>query len=170
MDAITACKSVKEKFGSAVLNEVCCCDQRSLEVTPSSLKEILSFLKQAGYEMLIDLTAVDYLEPRPRTEVIYFLYNTIQHDRLNIILAAERLSTVPSVTAIWQGAGWYEREVYDLYGLRFDGHPDLKRILMPDDWEGHPLLKDYALTEEPVEFKNNVTPKVPSQIIPMFKG
>lgn len=170
MDAIAACKNIKEKFGSAVLNEISCCNQLSLEITQSSLKEILRFLKQAGYEMLIDLTAVDYLEPRPRTEVIYFLYDALQHHRLNIILAAERLSTIPSITDIWQGANWYEREVYDLYGLHFEGHPDLKRILMPDDWKGHPLLKDYALTEESVEFKHGVFPKVPSEIIPHFKG
>lgn len=170
MDAITACKNIKEKFGSAVLNEISCCDQLSLEVTQSGLKEILRFLKESGYEMLIDLTAVDYLAPHPRTEVIYFLYDTLQHHRLNIILTAERLSTILSVTDIWAGAGWYEREVYDLYGLHFEGHPDLKRILMPDDWKGHPLLKDYALTEEPVEFKHGVIPKVPSAIIPHFKG
>jgi NADH-quinone oxidoreductase subunit C len=170
MDAETACKAIKDKFGAAVIKEISCCGQLSLEVSQSGLKDILRFLKQEGYEMLIDLTAADYVRERPRTEVVYFLYDTLQHHRLNIILVAERLSTIPSVTDIWAGAGWYERELYDLYGLHFEGHPDLKRILMPDDWKGHPLLKDYALTEEPVQFKHGVLPKVPSAIIPHFKG
>lgn len=170
MDDIKACEQVKEKFGSAILEEKCCCNQRSLKVTQSSLKEILAFLKNAGYAMLIDLTAVDYLDPEPRTEVIYYLYNVSTYDRFNIILPAQRLSTIPSVVDLWKGAGWYEREIYDLYGLKFEGHPDLKRILMPDDWKGHPLLKDYALTEEAVQFKHGVFPKIPSEIIPHFKG
>lgn len=170
MDAVAACKSVKEKFGSEVSEEISCCDQLSLKVTQAGLKEILRFLKQSGYNMLFDLTAADYVGNYPRTEILYFLYDPIHHHRLTVILAAERLSTVSSVCDIWPGANWYEREVYDLYGLHFEGHPDLKRILMPDDWKGHPLLKDYALTEEPVEFKHGVVPKIPSKIIPHFKG
>ena len=76
---------------------------------------------------------------------------------------------IQTVTDLWAGADWYERELYDLFGIHFHGHPDLTRILMPDDWHGHPLRKDYALTEEPVEFKHGVKPKLPSQIIPNVK-
>ncbi len=173
MDAQSTSQKIKEKFGSDILEEELCCDEITIEVTQSSLKEILAYLKQPpepGYDVLIDLTAVDYLIPKKRTKVIYFLYNPKTRETLNIAINAERLSSIPSVTDLWEGANWYERELYDLFGLRFEGHPDLTRILMPDDWEGHPLLKDYALTEEAVQFKNGVCPKVPSQIISHTQG
>jgi NADH-quinone oxidoreductase subunit C len=72
---------------------------------------------------------------------------------------------IASATPLWAGANWLEREVYDMFGIRFEGHPNLTRILMPDDWEGYPLRKDFPLTEEPVEFVDHV-PRTPSRIIP----
>lgn len=173
MNALSACQEVKSKFGDAVLEESSCRGQKSIKVTYEGLKQVLAFLKQEkgpGFEILIDLTAVDYLAPEPHTDILYFLYNPKNYERLCVILSAGRLSMVPSVMDLWEGANWYERELFDLFGLKFKGHPDLKRILLPDDWIGHPLLKDYALTEESVEFKHGVKPKVPSAIIPHFKG
>ncbi|MBA3237460.1 MAG: NADH-quinone oxidoreductase subunit C [Parachlamydiaceae bacterium] len=173
MNALTACQETKAKFGNAVLEEISCCGQRSLKVLKEGLIPILSFLKQEagpGFEVLIDLTATDYLAPDPHTDILYFLYNPQNLERLCVILSAERLSAVPSVMGLWEGANWYERELFDLFGLKFLDHPDLKRILMPDDWVGHPLLRDYALTEESVQFKHGVKPKIPSAIIPHFKG
>lgn len=173
MNTQTACQLLKDQFPQAILKETCLRDQYTLEVNAASLKEILAFLKQpahAGYEVLIDLTAVDYLEPSKRTQVLYFLYNPTSYESLCIAVFAERLAALPTVTDLWEGANWYEREIYDMFGIRFSGHPDLKRILMPDDWQGHPLQKDYALTEEPVQFKHGVSPKVPSQIIPHIKA
>ncbi len=173
MNAQSTSQKIKDKFGNAVLAEDFYCDEMTIEVTPSSLKEILAFLKQIpepGYDVLIDLTAVDFLKPTPRTKVVYFLYNPKTLEKLNIAINVERFSSIQSVVDLWEGANWYERELYDLFGLGFEGHPDLTRILMPDDWKGHPLLKDYALTEEVVQFKHGVCPKVPSNIILHTQG
>lgn len=140
------------------------------EVGKEKLKDLLQFLKTAGYAVLIDLTGVDYLEPTKRTKVVYLLHHPENLTRLRVVVFVERNESLSSVTDIWKGANWYERELFDLFGVHFEGHPDLKRILMPDDWKGHPLRRDYALTEESVEFKHGVKPKVPSQIIPYVKS
>lgn len=160
-----AVKKIKETMNEAILSDVEMHGQVTLEVKKDNLKELLSLLKPA-FEVLMDLTGVDYLEPVKRTKVVYWLHNPTNFDRIRIIVFAERDESLPTVTNLWEGANWYERELYDLFGVRFEGHPDLTRILMPDDWNGHPLRKDYALTEESVEFKHGVKPKVPSQIIP----
>ncbi|WP_068470242.1 NADH-quinone oxidoreductase subunit C [Candidatus Protochlamydia phocaeensis] len=159
---------LKAHMGDAILMETQFLGETTLEVQKDRLKDILAFLKQTpepGYEVLMDLTGVDYLAPVPRTKVVYWLHNPSNYSRLRIIVYAERGVFLPSVTSLWPGANWYERELYDLFGVHFEGHPDLKRILMPDEWEGHPLRRDYPLTEESVEFKHGVKPKVPSKII-----
>lgn len=138
----------------------------SIEVKKEELKEILKEKKTEGFKVLMDLTAVDYLAPTKRTKVVYLLHNPSSFERLRIFTWVERGQTLPTVTDLWEGANWYEREIYDLFGTPVEKHPDLKRILMPDDWKGHPLRRDYALTEESVEFKHGVKPKVPSEIIP----
>lgn len=144
--------------------------ETTLKIDPAHLKQALTFLKQSGFEVLIDLTGVDYLTPHKHTKVVYWLHNPENYERLRIVVLAGRDEALPTVTDLWEGAAWYERELYDLFGVKFEGHKDLKRILMPDDWNGHPLRKDYALTEESVEFKHNVKPKVPSEIITYVKN
>lgn len=150
--------AVQEAFG-----------ETTIEIRKESLHQIIRLLKPT-YEVLMDLTAVDYLEPTVRTKLVYWLHNPTTLQRLRIIFYISRQEPVPSVTNFWRGADWYERELFDLFGVHFEGHPDLKRILMPDDWKGHPLLRDYALTEVPVEFKHGVKPKIPSEIIPYVKS
>ena len=173
MKTADAVQNVKTQLGHAVIEEINFCGQHTLQVRKENLIDVLRFLKQTpdpGYEVLMDLTGVDYLEPNPHTKVVYWLHNPTNMERIRISVHAFRDEELPSVTNIWGGANWYERELFDLFGIRFAGHPDLKRILMPDDWNGHPLRKDYALTEEPVEFKHGVKPKVPSEIIPHVKS
>src|SRR4051794_2058739 len=103
-----------------------------------------------GYTRWIDMTAVDDLEAEPRFELQYLLYSMTDHRWLRI--KTQTNERVASVTEIFAGANWYEREVYDLFGIEFDGHPNLTRIMMPDTWAGHPLRRDYPIGGEPVDF------------------
>ena len=151
---------------NSIVNETTSCGQTTLEVKKEKLVGVLSALKEAGFTVLMDLTGVDYLNLEPRTKVLYWLHNPSNLERIRVVAFAKRGESLPSVTSLWEGADWYERELFDLFGVLFDGHPDLKRILMPDDWQGHPLRRDYPLTEVPVEFKHGVQPKIPSEIIP----
>ena len=116
--------------------------------------------KKNGYEMMIDLTAVDwYRKKEPRFEVIVNLLSVSKNSRLimNVPVPDEDL-TIPSICEIYPGANFYEREVFDMFGIKFENHPELTRILMPDDWTGNPLRKDYGSGRIPVQFKN--APKV----------
>lgn len=162
-----ALQALKLKYSDAILQEINFKGESTIEVKKPLLKEVLLFFKEdAGFEVLMDLTGVDYLIPEKKTKILYWLHNPTNYERIRVIFFAFREERVQSVTDLWEGANWYERELYDLFGIHFEGHPDLKRILMPDEWRGHPLRRDYALTEESVEFKYDVKPKVPSEIIP----
>ena len=113
-----------------------------------------------GFEMMIYLTAVDwYRKKEPRFEVIVNLLSVSKNSRLimNVPVPDEDL-TIPSICEIYPGANFYEREVFDMFGIKFENHPELTRILMPDDWTGNPLRKDYGSGRIPVQFKN--APKV----------
>jgi len=105
---------------------------------------------ELGYSRWIDMTAVDDLEAEPRFELQYLLYSMTTHSWLRI--KTQTNERVASVTEIFAGANWYEREVFDLFGIEFDGHPNLTRIMMPDDWEGYPLRRDYPIGGEPIDF------------------
>jgi NADH-quinone oxidoreductase subunit C len=101
------------------------------------------------------LCAVDWPGREERFEIVYNLTDIDNPARLRIKLPVSGEDPkVPSVTSIWPTANWHEREAYDMFGIVFDGHPDLRRILMPDEWEGHPLRKDYAMGKVPVEYKS----------------
>lgn len=125
-------------------------------VEPARLHERLEALKAEGYTMLLDLGGVDYLERLPRFDVAYHLLkmpvrkSTVAQvgapARLRLLCGVPAEDThLPTVTDLWKSADWAEREAYDLFGIVFDGHPDLRRIQMPNDWEGYPLRKDYPL-------------------------
>ncbi|HEX6221778.1 MAG TPA: NADH-quinone oxidoreductase subunit C [Acidimicrobiia bacterium] len=117
--------------------------------------EFATAAKENGFEVCVDVTAVDWLRSRPeRYEVVASLLSMEKKTRLRMITTVGREEpTVASLTRLWPGAGFAEREAYDMFGIVFDGHPDLTRILMPDDWEGHPLRKDFGVGMVPVQFK-----------------
>ncbi|MEX0864774.1 MAG: NADH-quinone oxidoreductase subunit C [Acidimicrobiia bacterium] len=112
-------------------------------------------VRDAGFELCSDVSAVDWMRSRPeRFQVVANLTSLRHRARLRMVTNLGRQDpSLASITPLWPGAGFAEREVYDMFGIRFDGHPDLTRILMPDDWEGHPLRKDFGIGSVPVQFK-----------------
>lgn len=119
-------------------------------VTRDDLHSALCYLKEShGFDMLVDLTCVDYLTYRGATHrfvAVYLLANTTTNQRLNVRVALNESDLwLPTVTDMWAGANWLEREVWDMFGIRFPGHPDLRRILLPPEFTAHPLRKDYPL-------------------------
>ena len=111
-----------------------------------------------AFNVIIEITAADYFPREPRFEVVYHLLSVSRRLRLRLKVRVPSGGTVPTVQHVWKGAGWPEREVWDMFGIVFDGHPDLRRLLMPEDWEGHPGRKDYPVqirkttqTYEPLE-------------------
>lgn len=131
----------------------------AIYVGPVDLVAVCSALKNAlGFDLLAEITAVDYLPREPRYDVVYHLVSIANRQRLRLKVRVAAGGSVPTVQGLWPSAGWPEREVWDLFGIVIDGHPDLRRILMPEDWDGHPLRKDYpvqirktAATYEPLE-------------------
>ena len=116
---------------------------------------LLAHLKEEhDFDFLSDLTAIDHFETQPRFEVVYHLYSTQRHEYIRIATpcAGETDPVCPSVVSLWATADWHEREAYDMFGIRFDGHPDLRRILMWDSYPYHPLRKEFPLAGKEVEF------------------
>ena len=130
-------------------------DQDVFMVPKDLIAEVATAAKAAGFEMLADLTATDYYRDRsPRFELVINLLS-MEHAlrlRLRAPVPVDDVE-VPSIVAIYPGANFYEREAFDMFGLIFEGHPDLSRILMPDEWEGYPLRKDFGTGSVPVQFK-----------------
>lgn len=122
-------------------------DQPTVLVPREVLWSLLEQIKIAeGYALCLDVAGVDYFPAHPRFEVVYHLYHPTKFARIRVKVKVGEGESVPSVVNLWHGADWPEREAYDLFGILFEGHPNLTRIYMPDDWEGHPLRKDYPTT------------------------
>src|ERR1700685_2068059 len=141
---------LKERFKAAGLEVSRFRDNVRFDLPPESLQAALEFLKvDCGFDLLAELTAADLLEyagARNRFRVLYVLVNTATAERINVRTHVDEPDpTLPSAVPLWRGADWLEREVFDMFGIRFAGHPNLKRILMPDEFAAFPLRKDYPL-------------------------
>lgn len=124
-------------------------DELTVNVAPSALIPVLHFLRDhsaAQFKALVDITAVDFPSRENRFEIVYNLLSVRHNSRIRVKTYASELSTVPSATALYESANWYEREAYDMFGVFFEGHPDLRRILTDYGFEGHPLRKDFPLS------------------------
>ena len=131
-----------------------------INTSVAEYKKLVESLHSESYEMMIDLTVVDWFRKKePRFEVVVQFLSVSKNERktVKVFVDDEELS-IPSITDIYPSANFYEREAYDMFGINFLEHPDLTRILMPDDWNGHPLRKNYGSGRIPVQFKN--APKV----------
>jgi len=149
--AASTVEAVRSKFPQAIVETVEFRGEQTIVLMPENLVEVCMYLKKnLQYDFLETVTAVDWPERVPRFDIVYQLLS-IQHQsfvRLKIRVGQHREEhpSVPTVTSVWVGANWYEREIYDLFGIIFTGHPDLRRILMPADWTTYPLRKDYPLS------------------------
>ena len=156
-----AVKKLQEKFPASVLEVKTFRDEINVTIQKKDIFEICKFLysdPDLQYQMLTDLCGVDFLPEQPRFEVVYLLYSMKAQQRLRLKIKVGESESVSSVESIWKAADWLEREVYDLFGITFDNHPDLRRILLWDGYEGYPLRKDFPV--EGPDFDKPFVPEV----------
>ncbi len=142
---------LKGKFPDSILELNYFRGEETILVKREEIAEVCLFLRdhpELQFNYLTEVCGVDFPEREARFEVVYHLYSLKTYKRLRLKVQTDEEKPVPSVTSVWPTANWHEREVYDMFGVRFSGHPDLRRILMPEDFEKHPLRKDFPLFEE----------------------
>ena len=155
-------QAVKGELPEAVADVKRFRDEITLIIKPEHLVETARYLRDTPgliYNFLSDISAVDYYPEYNRPErfgVAYHLYSLLYNRRLRLkVFVAEEEPVIPTVTVVWPAANWLEREIFDMMGISFEGHPDMRRLLMPDDWQGHPHRRDYPLGYEQVQFSFN---------------
>ena len=143
-------EKVREKFGDALREVVYFRGEETLVVDPARIVEICRFLKEdpeTDFDMLLDITGIHFLEREYSYEVAYLLLSLKGRRRLRLRARLGEEGEIDTVVSVWGTANWHEREAFDLVGIRFRGHPDLRRIIMPEDYAGHPLRKDFPLEQ-----------------------
>jgi NADH-quinone oxidoreductase subunit C len=142
---------MQNKFPGAITEPVIFRNLPCLTVAKEHLVAICQYLKSpsgGAYTLLTDETAVDYPKREKRFDIIYLLYSFERNDRLRLRVVAGEGEKVSSVAGVWATANWLEREVFDMFGVVYEGHPDMKRLLLPEEWVGHPLRKDYDIIKQ----------------------
>jgi len=139
------------RFKGAVTSYALAYGELTLLAGRDQIVEVLQGLKdepEFRFQQLIDLCGVDYPERPLRFDVVYHLLSLTKNLRIRVKVQTDAEAPVPSVTPVYPNADWYEREAFDMYGVKFEGHPDLRRILLPEDWTGYPLRKDYGIIQQ----------------------
>ena len=145
MNSIEFLDGLRPLVPGIALDAVPSTDQKTISVPAGSIADVCRVLRDtSGFLLLSDITAVDWWPREPRFEVVYQLASENDRLRLKVRLSGDS-ARLPTVQSVWAGANWLEREVWDLFGIVFEGHGDLRRLLMPEDWEGHPLRKDFPV-------------------------
>jgi NADH-quinone oxidoreductase subunit C len=145
LKAIPALSALEEQFPGAVESASDALGEPTLWIAKDQILPVCRFLKEQGFIRLSGITAVDRHPAAPRFEVVYLLHSLEANIRVRLKCRVGEPFELDSVTGVWRSANWYEREVFDLFGVVFRNHPSLRRILMPENWEGHPLRKDYPV-------------------------
>jgi NADH-quinone oxidoreductase subunit C len=123
--------------------------QNFVVAMPEAVPPVIEFLKmEADFDYMVDVTAVDYPKRTPRFDLVYILYSFPRNERIRVKTAVADGARPPSLAGVHLTANWLEREVFDMFGIEFEGHPDMRRILLPDEWQGHPLRKDYPIIKQ----------------------
>lgn len=144
--------TLKGKYGSGI-ESLTHMGQNYMVVDRSLIPEILQILcNEEQFDYCVDITAVHYPTREKQFDVVWVLYSFPRNERIRVKTQIADGASLPSSVPIWKTANWLEREVFDMFGIRFDGHPDLKRILLPDGWKGHPLRKDYGILQQDKEW------------------
>lgn len=140
--------ALREKFGNRILDTARFRDEDTAVVDPDTILDILGYLRdEKSFNHLSDVTAIDWLGRDPRFDVVYQLFSFSDHVWFRVKVPVNENQGLPTAVHLFPGANWAEREVYDLFGIVFDGHPGLHRILMPEGWVGYPLRKDYPMSQ-----------------------
>jgi NADH-quinone oxidoreductase subunit C len=141
-----AVSSLLSSLPNAIIDVKFDSDELTLTIAKDQIRDAASVLQRAGYNFFEDVTCVDWYPSEPRFHVVYHILSFSLKERVRLVAQVDSMdASIDSITPVWPAANFYEREVWDLFGVRFNGHPNLRRIMMPEEWEGYPLRKDYPV-------------------------
>lgn len=144
---------LQERFGDRITGFYTYLGQEFLTAQPEAVPDILEFLKlEADFDYLVDITAVDWPKRERRFDLVYVLYSFARNHRIRIKTEIAEGERPASAVPVHLTANWLEREVFDMFGIEFEGHPDMRRILLPEEWQGHPLRKDYSILQQDTQW------------------
>ncbi len=144
---------LKARYGSGIREANVYVGQKYMVVDRSIVHEVLRIIRdEQQFDYCVDITAVHYPKREQQFDIVWILYSFPKNERIRVKTLIKDGDSVPTATDIWETANWLEREVFDMFGIKFDGHPDLKRILLPDGWKGFPLRKEYGILQQDTEW------------------